>query len=210
MLNTLSMSKTFIAGLIIVIGLMQGCETPEPEGQETTPGASTTSTEIRAIPADRRVIVHLFEWKCTDGGLGVSAELAVGRSDPALGIVGQLVGDFGERLLDRPGSGARAAEPDDPPEALPDRLQFRQIFELAPVEVSGVIDIGLLHQAGQGHERRLAVVLRGYSLVEQTKLFRRLDRAVVIPIGGSQIRGQPVSWNRHPLPGIDEPEAWSP
>ncbi len=60
------MPKTRIAVLIVLLILMQGCEMPEPEGSETQPGVSATSTEIRAVPADRRVIVHLFEWTWAD------------------------------------------------------------------------------------------------------------------------------------------------
>ena len=60
------MSKTRVAGLIVVIALIQGCETPEPERPEPTPGVTSPSTELRALSSDRRVVVHLFEWTWAD------------------------------------------------------------------------------------------------------------------------------------------------
>lgn len=60
------MSKTLVAGLIVLLTLTPGCETPAPQKKEPAPRTSATSTEIRAVPADRRVIVHLFEWTWAD------------------------------------------------------------------------------------------------------------------------------------------------
>ncbi len=54
---TQTMSKTLVASIIVVIALTQGCVEADR--------AMSTETPSEA-PADRRVIVHLFEWKWTD------------------------------------------------------------------------------------------------------------------------------------------------
>ena len=70
------MSKTLVAGLFVALILTQGCLEAEPIMPPENPPEQTTVPEA---PADRAVVVHLFEWKWTD----IAREYAA-LSDPQL------------------------------------------------------------------------------------------------------------------------------